>query len=138
MSEPVAVPCLGIDIGKKKSGLSFSENGLLVRPLTVVYHLERPALIAPLLLEQVKANAARTVVVGLPWQSDGTLSRQATWVRRVIARLRNSLPGEIVLVEQDERGSTRDGHHLYPDLPDDVAAAVLILQDYLDQHRPHP
>ena len=84
-----------------------------------------------------------TVVVGWPLLEDGTEGKATRRVEPYVGRLRNALPG-VVVVKQDERytsqraaealvaaGVRKKARREKGRL--DAAAATLILQDYLDE-----
>ena len=128
-------PLLGADIGKKRTGLSLSEGGMLAAPLKTLTHQAQPKEIAQLLLSNIKLHDIKTIVVGMPYHEDDTLSDQAKWVKLVVADLAKMISDiklEVQIVEHNEFASTIDGKQLYPKIDDNQAAAAVILQDYID------
>ncbi len=88
-----------------------------------------------------KAGAS-VVVVGLPLRMDGTEGTAAAKVRRFGERLRACLPGTVAIEFVDERLSTVEAQRQLHAVGRttkgsrktiDQAAAVVILQDWLDQ-----
>ena len=124
-------PLLGADIGKKRTGLSISESGLLATPLKTLNHLAQPKEIATLLLQNIELHDIRTIVIGIPYHEDDSLSEQAKWVKLVVAELAKMAP-TVEIVEHNEFASTIDGKQLYPKIDDNQAAAAVILQDFID------
>jgi putative Holliday junction resolvase len=131
--------CLGIDHGEARVGLAISDAlGCLAHPLETVRTtgaLDRIAAI-------VRERGIDTVVLGFPLRVDGTEGSAAERVRAFLERLRPRLPGGVRVVLQDESLSTRQAaEHLRhagkksrrhrPVI--DQAAAVVILQDFLDE-----
>lgn len=129
-------PYLGIDIGLKRTGLAISESGLIARPLEIVEtdypHLQR---IPVRITELVKEYAVQTLVVGMPYTSEGEPTSQSLKAQEILTKITDALTKESLhptIVSANEIGSTQDGNQLYPGLADDLAAATLILQEYLD------
>jgi len=131
---------LGVDAGERRIGLALSDElRLLASPLAV---LDRTRGLAPVLNEMlslVHREGARSIVVGLPLNADGSEGRQARRARD-FARAAERVIGLPVAL-WDERLSTREAHAIIrarggrrPQHVDAVAAAV-ILQDYLDAQR---
>lgn len=132
-------PLLGADIGKKRTGLSLSEGGMLATPLKTISHPTQPKEIAQLLFANIKQHNIATIIIGIPYHEDNTLSEQAKWVKLVIADLSKLLSThlpEVEIKEHNEFASTIDGKQLYPKLDDNQAAAAVILQDYIDTNTP--
>ena len=142
---------LGIDYGARRVGLAVSDaTGLLARPLKT---LDRQALGSDAaLVDAVLVAIAEVsgddeplgaIVVGLPRRLDGSPNDQTPKVEAFVVRLagRTSLP----VVLQDERLTSVEAESRLAakekdwrrrkQLLDAVSAAV-ILQDYLDAHRP--
>lgn len=144
---------LGIDYGARRVGLAVSDpTGLLARPLKT---LDRGALAGEAALVEAVLTAVAEVstddeplaaiVVGLPRRLDGSPNDQTPKVEAFVTRLagRTSLP----IVLQDERLTSREAEsRLAVKEKDwrrrkqmlDAASAAVILQDYLDAHRPAP
>ena len=135
---------LGLDVGDRRIGVALSdETGLLASPLVTLQRVgprQDPRAIAAL----VREHGAGEVVVGLPYNLDGTIGPQAEKVRAFAAALSpvvrvpvrfwderlTSVEAEQILAERGVSWPRRKG------LVDQVAA-VLILQEYLDA-RPRP
>lgn len=142
---------LGIDYGARRVGLAVSDaTGLLARPLKT---LDRQglgsdaALVDAVLVAVAEVSGddepLGAIVVGLPRRLDGSPNDQTPKVEAFVVRLagRTSLP----VVLQDERLTSVEAESRLAakekdwrrrkQLLDAVSAAV-ILQDYLDAHRP--
>ena len=142
---------LGIDLGARRIGLAISDaSATLARPLKTIERGSSDESVANALkaaLEEIEAElgadeAVGCLVVGLPTRLDGSSNDQTAWTRRTVELLSARLGLPIVL--QDERLSSHEAdQRLAEHEPDwrkrkarlDAAAAAVILQDYLDQHR---
>lgn len=131
---------LALDYGEKNVGLACTDElGLLVRPLPSIPNKGRRSLVARL-RSVVKENDVACVVVGLPWNMDGTLGPAAGQVRAFIQLLQGEL--KLPLREVDERLSTMEAAELWKSMnrrqqrryrTADSLAAALILQRYLEE-----
>ncbi len=144
---------LGIDFGTRRVGLAISDaTGLLARPLKT---LDRGRLASDVVLvDAVLATVSEAsgeddplgaIVVGYPRRLDGAPNDQTPKVQAFVARLAARTPLPVVL--QDERLTSHDAEsRLAVTEKDwrrrkqmlDAASAAVILQDYLDAHRPMP
>lgn len=138
---------LGIDYGDARIGVAATDAlGMMAHPVeTVAAQPWRAA------LERIAAIAvqrgAQCIVMGLPIRQDGTEGTAAEKVRKFAAALAALLPAGTRMEYQDEYGSTiaaaeqlraagRRTHRHRPVI--DQAAAVVILQNWLDAHQPPP
>ncbi len=132
---------LGIDYGEARIGIAISDElGFLAHPLETIHcrkthPLKRIAAI-------VKEKGVAKLVLGLPLRRDGTEGPAAERVRAFSDRLRSELP-DIPQLFVDESFSTIEAQkHLHEAGKNtkrskpviDQAAAVVILQSYLDRH----
>lgn len=134
---------LGIDPGEKRIGVAVSDpTGTIANPLTVIKHVSRPvdaAAIAAVAAE----NQVGLIVVGQSLDENGEPTFEGRQAARLAAAIRSQcdLPVELwdegfstqkALAARIALGSPRKKRrgHL-----DDLAATV-ILQGYLDEHRP--
>lgn len=132
---------LGVDYGDARIGLAISDElGLFAHPLETIHcrqthPLERIA-------ELVQEKAIAKIVLGLPLRRDQSEGPAAEKVRAFADRLLQELPNTITLDWIDESFSTVEAQaHLHavgkttkkskPII--DQAAAVVILQAYMDQ-----
>jgi putative Holliday junction resolvase len=135
---------LGLDVGDRRIGVALSdETGLLASPLATLSRVG-PRKDLKTIAALVREHRAGEVVVGLPYNLDGTVGPQAEKVRafaealapvvRVPVRFWDerltSVEAEHILAERRVSWQRRKG------LVDQVAA-VLILQEYLDRQK-HP
>ncbi len=133
---------LGLDIGSKRIGVAVSDElGFTAQGLRTLTFTDENTV-----LESIKKIAQEyqvtEIVVGLPYNMDGTEGRQAEKVRSIMAAIEQSV--ELPVVEWDERLSTVAAERvlLEADMSRskrrkviDKIAAVIILQGYLDRRR---
>lgn len=131
---------LGLDYGNKRVGVAVSDQlGWTAQPLTTLKmegHQE--------LLKEIKSYLdqydVEKIVVGMPYNMDGTRGKRAEITQAFINFLENNLKLPIII--QDERLTTIQAKNIL--LEADVSragrkkvidkmAAALILQTYLDQ-----
>jgi len=136
---------LGIDHGEARIGLALSDElGMLAHPLETVPGRDAKAAIARI-SELVVERRIDTIVLGLPLRMDGSSGTAVEKVRAFRKNLAKTLPENVTIIESDERLTTvsaweklhaagrkeKNSRHLI-----DQAAAVEILQDYLDSQAP--
>ena len=136
---------LGIDHGEARIGLALSDElGMLAHPLETVPGRDVKAAIARI-AELVIERRVEKIVLGLPLRMDGSSGTAVEKVRVFRNGLVKSLPENVIIIESDERLTTvsaweklhaagrneKNSRHLI-----DQAAAVEILQDYLDSQAP--
>jgi putative Holliday junction resolvase len=131
---------LGVDIGRKRTGLAVSDpTGLVARPLEVVRGGSDPRSLAALLGPIAEREEAEALVVGLPRRMGGEEGPEAERARAAAAILESELQLPVTLWDERltsvraaeilvERGVPPAEHR---GVIDKVAAAV-ILQDFLD------
>jgi putative Holliday junction resolvase len=155
---------LGLDVGDKRTGVAISDpQGILATPLTVLISKDEDAFIDEILklVEQYKAEC---IVVGLPRRLNGELGKQASKViafaDKLSWRAKQSNLNQLDLQLWDERLSTKAAERLKTEAGSkgtklrsrakkgaknhspsvkaeiDAIAAALILQGFLDSHRP--
>jgi putative Holliday junction resolvase len=139
---------LGLDVGDRRVGVAISDaTGLIASPLVVIRRASKAedfGRIARLVREQ----GAEGLVVGHPLNDDGSAGPQAQRIERYAAALLAALQAEgldLPMVLWDERMSTwraqeamiAAGHRARDRRRRmDAVAAAVILQDYLEEHRP--
>lgn len=136
---------IGIDYGESRIGVAASDPlGMLAHPVETVQAQPHAAALERIVAIVAQRKAQR-VVVGLPIRHDGTEGTTAEKVRRFTIALAKVLPPDFPIEFQDEYGSTISAgeqlraagwrtHRHRPVL--DQAAAVVILQDWLNARRP--
>ena len=132
---------LGIDHGDARIGVAASDAlGMLAHPVATV-PAQPPESALRRLVEIFRERRAGHVVMGLPIRQDGTEGTAAEKVRKFADKLSALLPAGTPVDFQDEYGSTKSaaeqlsasGRRMHRHRPViDQAAAVVILQDWLD------
>ena len=138
---------LGLDVGERRIGVAISDpDGRLAVPLRILERQQSPA-DAQAITDLARAEGVEVLVVGHPVTLDGTIGPQARTVRAFADELAQAsgLPLELwderltsVQAERARPGRRRGGakgERRRPAPVDDLAAALL-LQSYLDRHRP--
>jgi putative holliday junction resolvase len=136
---------IALDFGEARIGVAGSDAlGLMAHPLETVASSPRPQALARIgtLCRERKATG---VVIGLPIRADGVEGTAAAKVRAFAEALRPHLAPETAIDFQDEYRSTVQasenlraaGKRTKTHRPlIDQAAAVVILQEYLDARQP--
>ena len=131
---------LGIDHGDARIGLALSDElGMLAHPLETLDGREKFKAIARKIAELIAAKRIERIVIGLPRNMNGTYGPAADKIREFVEKLKPLIAIPIVL--WDERMTTqqaqRNLHEAGRTVKNsrqiiDQAAAVIILQSYLD------
>ena len=144
---------LGIDYGARRVGLAVSDaTGLLARPLKTLdrSRLGSDAALVDAVLVAVAEMSSEdeplgAIVVGLPRRLDGSPNDQTPKVEAFVTRLAGRTPLPVVLqderltsVEAESRLAMKEKDWRRRKQMLDAAAAAVMLQDYLDAHRPAP
>jgi putative Holliday junction resolvase len=134
---------LAIDYGSRNIGLACSDElGVTVRPLESIPNRSRREAINRL-KSTVQEYGIRHLVVGMPWNMDGSGGEATDRMERVMDRLRSEL--DIPLSPVDERLSTIEAQEIWHGMSArqkrryrtvDSLAAALILERYLQETRP--
>ena len=134
--------CLGIDYGAKRVGLSYGDEVGVATPLPALTDATEAARWEKL-AAAVAARRATDLVVGYPYNMDGSAGFKAKEVDAFVAQLKarfglpvhlvdetlTSYAAESTIAKKDRRG-VRDSGLI------DSRAATIILQDFLDQRNP--
>ncbi len=128
---------LALDVGDKRIGVALSDPlGILASPLTIIDRADDVTDIAAI-TAIIEKNQVGSIIVGLPLAPDGGLGSQAEKVKNFTEELRR---GVTVPIEyRDERLSTVTARRLMRSAKkdrkarDDAMAAMVILQNYLDE-----
>ena len=133
---------LGLDVGDKRIGVALSDPlGILASALTVIERKRDNSEIFTI-LELAGEHKVERIVVGLPQLMDGSHGEQAEKTKVFAEQLKHRT--EVPIEMHDERLSTSVADQLMRDAGKnhrqrkanrDSAAAALILQWYLDEHR---
>ena len=131
---------LGIDYGEARIGLALSDElGMFAHPLETIHCRETHPL--KRIAEIVREKKVARIVLGLPLRLDQSEGSAAEKVRAFADRLRPEIP-DVPIEWVDESFSTVEAQsHLHASGKNtkqsrpviDQAAAVVILQGYLDQ-----
>ncbi|NWG13234.1 MAG: Holliday junction resolvase RuvX [Acidobacteria bacterium] len=131
---------LALDYGKKHVGLACSDElGIAVRPLDALSNVSRRRLVDRL-REIASGLRAERIVVGLPFNMDGTPGEAVREAEEFVQTLRERLDLPIATV--DERLSTVEAKEVCKSMSPrqrrkyrtvDSLAAALILKRYLDE-----
>ncbi len=137
---------LGLDVGTRRTGVALSDpTGTLASPLTTLPRRDDDAQDLDTITALAREHEVEAIVVGLPVSLDGKLHGQGREIAAFIDRLRCVSPVPVAewneqfttaeaerLLRQSGRKPSRDRERV------DAVAAAVILQDYLDAHRPTP
>lgn len=130
---------LAVDYGKVRTGLAICDEGeLLATPLTVIRQTN-PEKLAQEIAQIARENQVRQIVVGNPFNMDGTEGESAHAAQHLASLIESSCGLSVIM--RDERGTTVTAHQ-YLNQTDtrgkkrkavvDAVAATIILQNYLD------
>jgi len=130
---------LALDYGKRNVGVAVcDEMGIAVRPIPALPNRGRRQVIS-LIRKLVEQHEIGSLVVGLPFNMDGTTGESAEQARKFMQVLRSQL--RVPLTEVDERLTTVEAVELWRGMSPrrqrrygsvDSLAAALILQRYLE------
>ncbi|MDR1410555.1 MAG: Holliday junction resolvase RuvX [Oscillospiraceae bacterium] len=134
----------GVDLGNARTGLAVCDPGeVLASPVTQLECKGKSlSSIAELIAERAKKHGVAEIVVGYPKKMDGTSGASAVKCKDFAAKLEQICGLPVVL--RDERLTTvmahsalsaADVHGKKRKAVTDAAAAVIILQEYLDFRR---
>ena len=136
-------PILGLDVGDARIGVAVSDaEGRMAFGLDTI---QRKDVVLDLrsIARLVREYAADRVIVGLPIKMNKEDSPQTVKVRTLAALLDRQLPVPVELI--DERCTTAEAERVLAErnvpvrkrkMLVDRVAAEMILQSYLDRHRP--
>jgi len=133
---------VGVDYGTKRVGLAKSDPlGMFAQPVGTY----SPTEALDVLSDIHAADSIHTFVIGWPLEEDGSHGKMIKLVTEYINRIRKQFPG-VEIVRRDERFTSERAKELIrtgerPSMRKtgrsriDVAAAGIILQEYLDEAR---
>lgn len=138
---------LGIDYGESRTGFAITDElNITVQGLETVYNNGSDKIILKKIDELLEKYEIDTIVIGMPYNMDGTISKRAEITERFIHKLKckyNKIKIEFI----DERLTTVAAHktmnflninkHKKRDLVDTIAA-VYILETYLNKKNAKP
>ena len=129
---------LGIDYGLKRTGLAVcDESETICTPLVVLNSADN---VFEKIRKIVDNEQVEAIVVGLPYNMDGSIGRQAKLTEQFGQELGNALPDKEILFQDERLSSFEAGEKLVgSDLTNkkkkkikDAIAAAEILQSYID------
>lgn len=136
--------CLGIDYGAKRIGLSYGDEVGVATPLPAATEAS-PAARWERIATVIRQRRVTDLVVGYPYNLDGTVGFKAQEVDAFVAELKSRFGLPVHLVDE-----TLTSHAAEQTIPKkrrrdvrasglvDSRAATIILQDFLDQGNPPP
>ncbi|MFT3870070.1 MAG: Holliday junction resolvase RuvX [Nibricoccus sp.] len=136
--------CLGIDYGSKRVGLSYGDEIGVATPLPALIDADATKRWAAL-VAVVKARRATDLVLGFPYNMDGSVGFKGKEVEAFAEKLRKEFGLPVHFV--DERLTSYEAEDSIPKAKRrdvrasglvDSRAATIILQDFLDQKLPTP
>ena len=139
-----ALRCLGIDYGTRRIGLAYGDQLGVATPLPAITDAD-PEKRWSRLESVVKERRITDLVIGYPFNMDGSAGFKAKEVDAFAARLKATFGLPIHLV--DERLTSYEAESTIPKSRRrevrssgliDSRAATIILQDHLDAHIPLP
>ena len=134
---------LGLDVGEIRIGVALSDETATLASGLLTLKRVGPRKDVKAVAKLVREHGVAEVVVGMPWLLDGSAGPQAEKVMAFVESLRRALPVPVSI--QDERLTSVAADELLADAgvrrkdrkkKIDEAAAVLILQGYLDTRVP--
>ena len=133
---------LGLDIGSKRIGVAISDElGFTAQGIETL-HCKSPEDDAAAIANLAEKYNVEEIVVGIPYNMDGSAGPQAEKVRAAVERIKQR--AKIPMREWDERLSTVAAERVLVEADMsrskrrkviDKVAAVIILQGYLDKKR---
>ncbi|MDF1515632.1 MAG: Holliday junction resolvase RuvX [Anaerolineae bacterium] len=128
---------MALDLGSKYIGIALSDTlGMIARPLTMIRRTSRVDDFTTY-RQLISDHQVQTIVVGLPFNMDGTEGKQAQWVRDYIQAFSQTI--DIPIILWDERLTTETAAAILKENMKqptkkniNAVAAAVILQSYLD------
>jgi putative Holliday junction resolvase len=138
---------VGFDVGERRIGVAVSDpTGTLARPVATLPTTGLDGNALQISLDELARLAGDdpldAIVVGLPRHLDGSANDMTPRIERFAARLRDRVGLAVILqderltsVEAESRLAVREKNWRVRKGRLDAAAAAVMLQDYLDNHR---
>jgi len=137
------VRIIALDVGTKRIGVAMSDPlGIIAQGAKTVLAADEQKALEEI-LAFAAANEAAEIVVGLPLNMDGTESQMTRFARDFAGKLKEKAP-QITIVMRDERLTSLQIERdlIFLDVSrekrkkiNDMLAAQIILQNYLDSRR---
>ena len=135
---------LGIDYGDARVGIAVSDQlGITAQGLETIHHNSNDKIVLKRIEEIVKEKHITTIVIGMPYNMNGTESDRVETTRKFVHKLKCKLP-KIKIEEMDERLTTVAAHRTMNDLDVkkdkkrdivDTISAVYILEMYMNKNK---
>lgn len=129
---------IGLDIGKKRIGISMSDvMGMIAHPVETISREPETEAVKKI-KKLAKDNGVKTIVAGLPKNMNGTIGEQAQDCMEFAEKLKD----EYDIIFEDERLTSKQAEHILAQTGRkytkdkqlvDLKSACLILQQYLDR-----
>lgn len=121
---------ISLDYGTQKTGIAYS-----VESFAFAWKTIPTVSLSEILPKLIKEKQAKVVIIGMPYNIDGTLSKHGRRVEKFAKHLESTL--ELPVILHDERLTTSEARMGFDesgvDGDIDAEAARLILQSYLEQ-----
>lgn len=125
---------IGLDIGKKKTGLAKAANeGSIAIPITTIRHQSIEELVAFLKNLQTE-DVIEKIIIGLPLSLDGSETEQTIFAKTSGDKISEHFP-KAKIMYIDERLTTFEAQRMFQEKhtqEEDAIAAQIILQQYID------
>ena len=135
---------LGIDYGESRTGFAITDGlNITVQGLETVYNNGSDKIILKKIDELLEKYEIDTIVIGMPYNMDGTISKRAEITEKFIHKLRCKFP-KIPVETIDERLTTVAAHKTmnYLNIDKnkkrqivDTISAVYILETYMNKQK---
>ena len=136
---------LGLDVGSKTIGVALTDEvGIAAHPLCVIDRKGTDSDVSTI-QTLVAEHDVNDIVIGMPFELSGKVGHRAKRVQEFAQALQAKVGAAVKLHEQDERFTTAEAERVLLDADlsrqkrkqvIDQQAAALILQAWLDAHRP--
>ncbi|MFT7668701.1 MAG: putative Holliday junction resolvase [Planctomycetota bacterium] len=136
---------IAVDHGTKRTGFASSDPlRIATRPLDVWHGAGDSLDLLEAVAERVEDHGAKTVLVGMPFNMDGTIGPRGADVLGFMARLQERLK-DIRILPHDERLSTREAEELLKEAGHhgearkarkDSWSALVLLREWIEQGEP--
>lgn len=133
---------LGIDYGDARVGVAISDPlGITAQGLETIYHKENDKIVLKRLDEIIEKYKVEKIVIGMPYNMNGTSSERVEITNKFIHKLNCKFP-KIEVISIDERLTTVAAHKTMNFLDVnknkkrdivDTISAVYILEMYMNQ-----
>lgn len=142
---------LGVDIGRKRIGLSIGSSDLMIAlPVSAILVENRISALSDL-VRVVREKRIDVIVFGYPINMDGSIGESARYVDAFVADFQEHIDPKVRIIKSDERLTSHQAEEVKKDFrknryesakkkrsnrakgTTDSCAAAIILQDYFDE-----